>query len=98
MSDRDAAVAALRLRFPAPKHRVSLTAYEAGVTFVGTSRAGLVVVLRGRCLYRVGGVTRELAPAKEPVHLPAGDFELHVLEDVELVRIWDLWALMGHES
>lgn len=80
-----------RLYVPQANYRVSRNGYDAGVSFAGTSRAGRIYVLSGRCAKVVGAWRAELG-AGTFVDFPAGDFTFTVVgeEPVRLVNVWEI--------
>lgn len=80
-----------RLHVPAVNFRVSPNRYDAGVAFPGTTRAGRVYVISGRCTKTCGEWSAELEPGTF-VNFPAGDFAFTVVgnEPVRLVNVWEI--------
>jgi hypothetical protein len=76
---------------PTEHFRISLSAHASGDAFTGTSRAGRVYVIYGRCEYHIGD-QRWVLSAPCFVDLPAGDFRFSVPGDCDVmqVRVWEL--------
>ncbi len=82
---------AFRQIYPAPDFRVSYGEYDPGTSFDGTTRAGLVVSLKGEFEYQFGKDTCFVGNHQHVV-LPAGDYKFRVLSGriVKVLRVWDL--------
>ncbi|WP_457334863.1 hypothetical protein [Rhizobacter sp. P5_C2] len=92
LSSEPMTLEAIRKRYePASHYRVSRNAYDAGISFAGTGRAGRLYVLSGRCSKSVGNWKAELGPATF-VDCPGGDFLFSVIGDgpVTLVNVWEI--------
>lgn len=81
-----------RLRFPSPEYRVTPKQYPSGVCCDVSSRAGSLIVIKGRCRFSWEGGSLELGPGDMAEQIQDGTYTFEVLDDlgVEFIRAWKL--------
>lgn len=90
----------IRFKFPRPEYRVSSRIYRNDESHPpGAARAGLFIVISGKCRCRFGGndEIQIVLESGQCVNFPEGRYQIEPLngENAEIVFVWDVLRLFG---